>query len=109
MTAIETPPPSGKTETKVKAAAWATFGASLIGTTILEWASTDLIPALPNNLNWAVPIVSSALVAATTWVGGYLTRTRPDSLSQSTVDAIKAWLKQRAPRVGQGGMGGGIR
>lgn len=100
MTAIELPPPSGKTETKVKAATWAAFLVSLAGTTILEWASTDLIPALPNSLNWLVPLVSAGITAAITWVGGYLTRTKPESISQSTVDALRKWMRERMPRQG---------
>lgn len=100
MTEVTLPPPSGKTEAKVRAATWAAFAVSLVGTTILEWTSTDLIPALPNSLNWLVPIVSAKLTAAITWVGGYLKRSRPDALSDSTVAAIQQWLRERMPRQG---------
>lgn len=100
MSNIDLPPASGKTEAKVKAATWAAFAVSLLGTTVLEWIATDLVPALPNSLNWLVPIVSAALTAALTFVSGYATRTKPDSISQSTVDAVKKWLKDRAPRFG---------
>jgi hypothetical protein len=100
MTNIDTMPGSGKIEAKVKAATWAAFAVSLLGTTVLEWAATDLIPALPNSLNWLVPIVSAALTAGLTFASGYLKRSRPDSISESTVDAVKKWLRERAPRVG---------
>ena len=103
MSNIETPPVSTKPEAKVKAATWAAFAVSLLGTTLLEWTATDLVPALPNNLNWLTPIVSAALAAAGTFVAGYYTRTKPESISQSTVDAIKKWLKERAPRINPGG------
>lgn len=100
MTEVTLPTPSGKTEAKVRAATWAAFAVSLVGTTILEWTSTDLIPALPNSLNWLVPIVGAALTAAITWVGGYLKRSRPDALSDSTVAALQQWLRGRLPRQG---------
>jgi predicted cation transporter len=100
MTNVESPAPAGKTEAKVKAATYAAFAVSLLAAPVLEWTSTDLIPALPNSLNWAVPIAGAALTSAITWVSGYMKRTRPDSLSQSTVDAVQRWLRERLPRQG---------
>ncbi len=96
-TEINLPSGSGKTELKVKAATWATFVVSLLGLTVLEWGTTDLIPALPASLNWLGPIIGASITAATSWVGGYFKRSRPDSLSESTVEAIRVWLGKRLP------------
>jgi hypothetical protein len=98
MTNIEVPPATNKTEWKVKAAAWAAFLVSLAGTTVLEWTATDLVPALPNSLNWLAPIVSAALTAGLTWLAGWSARTKPENLSQSTVDAIRKWMRERVQR-----------
>lgn len=98
MTNIEVPPGSGKVEAKVKAAAWAAFVVSLAGSVLLEWTATDLIPALPGNLNWLAPVLVAAVTTASTFVAGYLKRSKPDSLSESTVDAIKRWARERLPR-----------
>jgi hypothetical protein len=98
MTNIDLPQASGGTEWKVKAATWAAFLVSLAGTTALEWTATDLVPALPNSLNWLVPIASSIITAGLTWFTGWSARTKPDNISQSTVDAIREWMRKRAQR-----------
>lgn len=89
------PQPSKKTELKVKAASWATFLVSLAGLTLLQSTATDMVADLPD---WLETAAYSLLLAATTWLTGYNTRTRPDGLSQSTVDAIAAWMRTRAAR-----------
>ncbi len=96
-TEVNLPEPSGKMELKVKVAGWATFVVSLLGLTALEWGTTDLIPALPASLNWLGPILGASVAAATSWVGGYFKRSRPDSLSESTVEALRVWLAKRFP------------
>jgi hypothetical protein len=106
MTEAQVPPASGKTELKVKAASWATFLVSLAGLTLLESSATDLVPALPQWANWLTPIIGAAIATATTWLTGYNVRNRPAELSQSTIDAVQQWMRNRAPRL-RGDAGGG--
>ncbi len=90
------PAPKKKTELKVRAASWASFLASLAGLTLLTSTVTDAVPALPDWLEVpAYALVSSAI----TWLAGCNTRTKPDNLSPSTVEALKEWMRKRAPRV----------
>jgi len=94
MTNIETPLASGKAEAKVKASTLATFVVTLLGMTALQSTVTDMVPALPD---WLESPAYALIAALATWLAGYNTRTRPDSLSESTVEAVKAWLAKRAP------------
>ncbi len=92
----EMPAAPGGTERKVKLASIATFVVALVGTVALESTVTDMVPALPD---WLEAPAYSLILALVTWGTGYQTRNRPESISQSSVDAVKAWLRKRAPRV----------
>jgi len=94
-TPAELPSPSKKTEWKVRAATWAAFLSSLAGITALQATVTDMVPTLPD---WLETPAYSLLIAAATWLAGYNTRTRPDSVSESTRDAIAEWMRRHAPR-----------
>lgn len=91
-----TAPERGKVEWKVKAAAYATFALSLAATAFLSTTATDFVHALPD---WVEVPAYSLLLAAGTWLAGFSARTRPADLSPSTIEAVQAWLKARAPRV----------
>lgn len=86
---------SKRTEIKVKAASWATFFVSLAGTVALTTTATDLVHALPD---WIEVIVYPSLLGATSWLTGRTTKSRPENISQSTIDAVQDWLTKRAPR-----------
>jgi hypothetical protein len=88
--------PTG-TELKVKAATWGTFAVTLIGMVLLGTTVTDFVPALPD---WIEAPAYSAIASLSTFLAGYNTRNRPGSLSPSTVEALKKWLAERAPRYG---------
>lgn len=81
-----------KTETKVKAAAWATFLAATAGLTVLQTTVTDMVPVLPD---WLETPAYALLLTAATWLAGYATRTRPAGVSDSTVDAVGKWTQDR--------------
>lgn len=103
MTNIETPPASGKVEAKVWAATWGAFLASLAGLTLLQSTVTDMVPSLPD---WLESPAYALVASAVTLVSGYVKRSKPAQLSESTVEAIREWMRKRAPRPGAGGMGG---
>ncbi len=84
-----------KTELKVKAATWATYFTSLAASVFLATTATDYVHALPD---WLEAPVYPLLLAAGTWVAGYRTRSRPGNLSESTLTAAEAWLRDRMPR-----------
>ena len=84
-----------KTEWKVKAATYGTFFAGLAGSVVLSTTATDYVEALPD---WLESIVYPAILAAATRLSGWAARTRPEELSQSTVDAVERWLRGRLPR-----------
>lgn len=84
-----------KVELKVKAASYATFFASLAVLTFLSTTATDYVKALPD---WLETTALSLLLTASTFVGGYLKKSRPANLAQSTVDAAAVWLAKRMPR-----------
>lgn len=83
-----------KVELKVKAASYVTFFASLAVFVFLSTTATDYVKALPD----AVENVGlAAILAATTFVGGYVKKSRPANLAQSTIDAAAVWLAKRMP------------
>lgn len=84
-----------KTEWKVKAATYGTFFAGLVGSVVLSTTATDYVEALPD---WLESIVYPAVLAAATMLSGRAARTRPEELSQSTVDAVERWLRGRLSR-----------
>jgi hypothetical protein len=84
-----------RVELKVKAASYATFFASLAVFVFLSTTATDYVQALPD----AVESVGlAALVTATTFVSGYMRKSRPAALAQSTVTAASEWLNRNMPR-----------
>lgn len=97
------PPASKGAETKVKAATWASFLVSLAGLSVLETTATDLVNALPPGLNWLAPIAGAAILAASTYLAGYNTRTAANGkISASTRDAVRKWMEaQLRRRVGR--------
>jgi hypothetical protein len=84
-----------KMELKVKAAGYATFFVSLAVFTFLSTTATDYVKALPDALE---SVGLAAVVAASTFVAGYVKKSRPASLAQSTIDAASVWLAKRMPR-----------
>lgn len=86
-----------KTEVKVKAGAYATFAVTLVGMVLLSTTVTDFVPALPD---WLEAPAYSLVAALVSFLGGYNTRSKPAELSPSTIEAVKKWLSERAPRYG---------
>lgn len=79
---------NGKTEWKVRIASLASFvGTLAVGIALEEINSPEFIDRLPDGLQ---VLAGAALVAACTWVSGRIARTRPEYISQSTVDAVRA-------------------
>ena len=78
-------------ETKIKAAATATYAASVIGLEILNAFSdgTGAITVLPA---WLQPFVLSLAPLAAAWLAGYAQRNKPGSLAPSTVSAARVTL-----------------
>jgi len=85
-----------KVELKVKAATWVTFLFALAGTTLLSTTATDYVPALSD---WLEAPAYALLLATGTLLGGYLKRSRPENLSDSTISAVQKWLDSHAPRA----------
>jgi hypothetical protein len=96
MATLPATPAKGKTELKVRAAAWTTFVLSLTATTFLGTTATDYVHALPD---WLEVPAYSFLLSAGTWVAGYVRKSSPADLSPSTIDAVRVWLEKRMPRV----------
>lgn len=88
-------PHKSKVELKTKAASYVSFFVSLAVFVFLSTTATDYVKALPDAIE---SVGLAALVAASTFVGGYVKKSRPASLAQSTVDAAAAWLAKRMPR-----------
>lgn len=86
---------SGKTELKVKAAAYATFAATAVLLSFLGTTATDYVHALPD---WLEVPAYSLLLSAITFVSGYATKSKPDSLSASSLAAAQEWLNKKMPR-----------
>lgn len=86
---------TNKTEWKVKVASYGTFFASLAGTALLTTTVTDLVHALPD---WAEVIIYPSVLGAVSWLSGRAAKTKPEKLSQSTIDAVQDWIAKRAPR-----------
>lgn len=81
-------PSNRKTEWKVRIASLAGFVATLAVGVLLETVnSPEFIDKLPDSLQ---VVAGAVLVAASTWIAGRIARTRPEYISQSTVDAVRA-------------------
>lgn len=82
-------------ELKVKAGALGSYVAAAAGMVILGSTVTDFIHSLPDVVETVLyPIVP----AAASLLAGYLRSNKPDYLSQSTIDAASAWLRDHLPR-----------
>ncbi len=81
-----------KTEWKVRIASLATFVGSLALGILFEVERPGIIERLPDNLQ----VVGGALlVAAASWFSGRAARSRPEYISQSTVDAVREAIRAR--------------
>lgn len=82
----------GATEWKVRIAALVSFVGSLAAATLIETRGVELVNQLPE----MVRIVAlPALVAAGTWFSARAARSRPEYLSESTIAAVRARLRER--------------
>jgi hypothetical protein len=84
-----------KTELKVWASTWATFLLSLAASGFLATTATDYVRTLPGLLQ---ATLAPFLLAAGTWVAGYVKRSRPTNLSDSTIDAVRVWMEKHLPK-----------
>ena len=84
-----------KTEIKVRVAAWATFVATLAGTTVLQTRAGDWVSDLPA---WLQAPAAALVLAGITWLSGRQAKSKPDYLSPSTIEAAKARIAQHTPR-----------
>lgn len=79
------------TEWKVRIASLASFVGSLAAAILLEVKTPEIVAALPEGVR---VLALSALVAAGTWSSGRAARSRPEYISQSTLDAVRARFPQ---------------
>lgn len=84
--------PGKGTEWKVRVASSASFVATLAIGAILESRGPEFIETLPEPTR---VFAGALLVAAASWLAGRAAKTRPESLSQSTIDAVRAQLQRR--------------
>ncbi len=84
-----------KTEWKVKLASLGAFAGSLAGVMALEMYAPSFIERLPDGLQ---AVGASAVAAGVAWLSGWMARTRPESLSESTIAAARVALR-RADRA----------
>lgn len=90
MTQPISPTTTKKTEWKVRIASLASFVASLAVVTLLEVKAPQFIETLPEGVQ---ALAGAALVAVTTWYSGRYARSRPEYISQSTIDAVRAKMR----------------
>ena len=74
------------TEFKVKAAATASFVASMTGVLVLEEWGPKLIAELPTGVQ---AMATAGVVTLATWLSGRVARSRPDAISESTLEAVR--------------------
>lgn len=74
-----------KTEWKVKLASLGAFVGSLAASIALDAYTPAVIEHAPEGLRF---IVAGLVASAASWLSGYVARTRPESVSQSTIDAV---------------------
>ena len=78
---------TGKTEWKVRVASLASFVGSLAAVGLIETRGLEFVNALPEGVRIvALPV----LVSAGAWFAGRAARSRPEYVSQSTIDAVCA-------------------
>ncbi len=81
-----------RTEWKVKLASLGAFVGSLAGVMALEAYAPAFVERLPDGLQ---AIGASAVAAGMSWLSGWMARTRPESLSESTIDAVRRYSPPR--------------
>lgn len=74
-----------RTEWKVKLASFGAFAGSLAGIVALDAYAPAVIERAPEGLR---AVAAAAVAAAVSWLSGWVARSRPESVSQSTVDAV---------------------
>ena len=80
------------TEFKVKVASLASFAGALAGSVLLdEWAPGFLAGLSPA----AQAVLGATIASVSAWLAGYVARTKPDSISDSTIDAAREYLRRR--------------
>lgn len=90
--------PKSKVELKTKAAGYAAFFVSLAVFVFLSTTATDYVKAWPDQLE---NVGLAAILSASTFAAGYMKKSRPANLAQSTIDAAAKWLDKRMPRTPQ--------
>lgn len=85
---------TSKTEWKVKIAATASFLASLAGVMVLETWAPSAIAGLPSGVQ---AVATAGVVTLATWLSGRAARSRPDAISESTLEAVRV----RAAKLGR--------
>jgi len=83
------------TEFKVKIASFASFAGSLAASVVLEQWAPKAVERLPLGVQ---ALAGAAIVAAAAWFAGRAARSRPDSISESTLEAVRV----RAARLQRG-------
>lgn len=84
--------PTKSTEWKVRIASLASFAGALVTGTLLEMRGPEFIETLPDVTK---VFAGALLVAASSWLSGRAAKSRPDYISQSTIDAVRAHLSRR--------------
>lgn len=92
MNTEDMPSTGKKTEWKVRIASLASFVGALAVGTLLEVKTPDIVNALPDGVQ---VLAGAALVAAASWFSGRAARSRPEYVSQSTIDAVRERFRAR--------------
>lgn len=77
---------TSKTEWKVKVASTASFVASLAGVLLIEGWAPKVIAELPTG---AQALATAGVVTLVTWLSGRAARSKPDAISESTLEAVR--------------------
>lgn len=80
-----------KTEWKVKIASLGSFVGALAGAVILDEWAPSVLAGLPDSMR----LVAGAILAGvSSWLSGYLAKSRPESVSASTIEAVREHLRR---------------
>lgn len=74
------------TEWKVKIASLASFAGSLAASVLIDEWAPGIVERLPSG---AQAVGAAALAAAAAWFAGRAAKSRPDAISQSTLEAVR--------------------